>query len=158
VIDLSRVSKFLIPLNCAEKAYLHMRTVGAKALEGVGLFAGVVENDIALIKEAIIPAQKLYSLEGGLMYAVENDELFRINVHLHSTKQILLAQIHSHPGRAYHSEMDDAYPIITKAGALSIVVPDFAAEEISLARWAVYRLIDRNAWINIDPKKIIEFI
>lgn len=35
-------------------------------------------------------------------------------------------QIHTHPGEAFHSATDDAFPIIHAAGFLSLVIPDFA--------------------------------
>jgi len=38
----------------------------------------------------------------------------------------ILAQIHTHPGRAFHSEADDAWAIIRHRGALSLVLPYFA--------------------------------
>ena len=34
-------------------------------------------------------------------------------------------QIHTHPGAAYHSSIDDAYPIIHSPGFLSLVIPNF---------------------------------
>lgn len=37
------------------------------------------------------------------------------------------AQVHTHPGDAYHSATDDRWPIVSQAGFLSIVVPFFAA-------------------------------
>lgn len=35
-------------------------------------------------------------------------------------------QIHTHPGAAYHSSIDDAFPIISTPGFLSLVIPRFA--------------------------------
>ena len=35
-------------------------------------------------------------------------------------------QVHTHPGEAFHSETDDAFPLIHEAGFLSLVIPDFA--------------------------------
>jgi len=39
--------------------------------------------------------------------------------------EVYAARIHSHPGDAYHSQTDDANPIISFDGGLSIVVPFF---------------------------------
>lgn len=46
---------------------------------------------------------------------------------LRSTRSRILAQIHTHPGAAFHSEADDAWAIIRHVGALSLVLPRFAA-------------------------------
>ncbi|TIN48494.1 MAG: hypothetical protein E5Y32_04420 [Mesorhizobium sp.] len=47
--------------------------------------------------------------------------------HLRSTRRRIVAQIHTHPGRAYHSDVDAKWPIIRHVGALSLVLPHFAA-------------------------------
>lgn len=39
--------------------------------------------------------------------------------------QLYVARIHSHPGDAFHSAADDANPVISFEGGLSIVVPFF---------------------------------
>jgi hypothetical protein len=36
-------------------------------------------------------------------------------------------QVHTHPGAAYHSTIDDTYPLVRTPGFLSLVVPAFAA-------------------------------
>jgi hypothetical protein len=35
-------------------------------------------------------------------------------------------QVHTHPGAAFHSPTDDAFPIIHTIGFLSLVIPNFA--------------------------------
>ena len=35
-------------------------------------------------------------------------------------------QVHTHPGEAFHSPTDDAFPIIHTSGFLSLVIPNFA--------------------------------
>jgi hypothetical protein len=35
-------------------------------------------------------------------------------------------QVHTHPHEAFHSETDDAFPIIHRSGFLSLVIPNFA--------------------------------
>jgi len=83
---------------------------------------------------------------------VSGDTIFELNKHLHESSLRLIAQIHSHPGRAYHSEMDDRYAIATKEGSYSIVVPDFAVGEANLHRWVVYQL-RRGRWIELGKKQ-----
>jgi hypothetical protein len=47
--------------------------------------------------------------------------------HLRSTRRRIVAQIHTHPGRAFHSDVDAAWAIVRHVGALSLVLPCFAA-------------------------------
>jgi len=46
--------------------------------------------------------------------------------HLVSTRRRIVAQIHTHPGQAFHSEADAAWAIVQHIGALSLVLPTFA--------------------------------
>lgn len=47
--------------------------------------------------------------------------------HLKATRRRIAAQIHTHPGRAFHSEVDAEWAIVRHVGALSLVLPRFAA-------------------------------
>ena len=88
------------------------------------------------------------------MYAVEGEELHRINVWLYENKMKLIAQIHSHPSEAYHSEADDRFPIVDTYGGVSIVVPDFATGIITLNDWAIYRLSLNKTWDKLTNRQV----
>ena len=52
----------------------------------------------------------------------------------------LIAQIHSHPGSAFHSAIDDTHAFALYEGFLSIVVPNFGKEGMDpLSKCAIYR-------------------
>lgn len=144
------IKKIVLPHKCLEEAYTHMRQAGHKRLEGVALFAGKEKDSIFTIEHTIVPVQKAMNIENGLLYAVEGDELYKINVWLYENKMSLVAQIHSHPGRAYHSDTDDAYPIVATVGGISIVVPDFASRAVDISTCAVYRLSVENIWVELN--------
>ena len=60
--------------------------------------------------------------------------------------ELYVARIHSHPGPAFHSPADDANPVLTHEGALSIVVPFFGLGlRRGLNACAVLRR-DRGGW------------
>jgi hypothetical protein len=65
-------------------------------------------------------------------------------------------RIHSHPREAYHSEKDDANPVLTHQGAISIVVPYFAADPIDLQRCAIYRLEHGMGWVRMEPDEVAQ--
>lgn len=144
------IEKITIPRQCLEEAYKHMRQAGHEGLEGVALFAGKEEGNAFKINSTIVPKQKAMSMEEGLLYAVDGDELHRINVWLYENKMSLISQIHSHPSKAYHSSTDDAYPIVATIGGISIVVPDFASRAIDISNWAVFRLSLKNEWVELS--------
>lgn len=56
------------------------------------------------------------------------------------------AQVHAHPGRAFHSATDDEWPIVSQSGFLSIVIPNFASDASSLENVWVGRLRPDGKW------------
>ena len=154
----AHIDRLEIPVDCLEAVYRHLRAAGAQEVEGVALWAGTAQGSVFHVKATIIPEQNAYKLEDGLLYSVEGDELHRINVWLYKNELQLIAQLHSHPGQAYHSETDDAYPIIAVLGGISIVIPDFAARSFDLEDWAVYRLSDGNGWVGLDINDVKNLI
>lgn len=59
-------------------------------------------------------------------YEVENDWLTDFWKRLAATRRSVRAQVHTHPGEAFHSASDDRWPIISQVGFVSIVLPNFA--------------------------------
>jgi proteasome lid subunit RPN8/RPN11 len=159
---LSNIKKVILPKIEIVCVYNHLRDVGKRGFEGVALWTGnFLSEDTFEIKNTIIPNQKTYNREGGLLYIVGEEELHRINLWLYENKQTLISQIHSHPGEAYHSSTDDSFPIIARMGALSIVVPDFGFRAFTLEDWAVYRLFPQEGWVELpfkDTKSLIQII
>lgn len=149
------IKKVELPLSCAMEAIDWLYQAGIRHVEGIALFVGVREKEIFYIKETIIPKQYSRNIEGGLLYVVDGGELERIGLELYDKKVQLFGQIHSHPDLAYHSDTDDAFPIVTVLGGISIVVPYFARDGVNLSKWAIYRLLPLTGWteVNSEEKK-----
>lgn len=154
MIGLLDVHAVRVPLALALKAHDHMSRVGKVGDEGIALWAGVREGETFHVRETVIPQQRGLRLGSGICATVSGEELHCINVWLYEHGLTLVAQLHSHPTEAYHSETDDAYPIVTTLGCLSLVVPDFAAAPFSLARCAVYRLMPRSGWVRLSAREV----
>ncbi|ACS40458.1 MULTISPECIES: Mov34/MPN/PAD-1 family protein [Methylobacteriaceae] len=72
--------------------------------------------------------------------------------HLRAHRLKIVAQVHTHPGRAFHSEADDAWAIVRHRGALSLVLPRFAATATPgtfLEEAMVYELSDAGLWEHV---------
>ena len=91
-------------------------------------------------------------------YRIEEEDLARLADHLADHGLVLPAQVHSHPGDAYHSEADDADPIVATLGGVSIVVPDFASGPVSPSTWAVYRLVPSEGWVELTADEVDDLI
>ena len=147
------IEKVRLPESCAQMAIEALYSAGTHGVEGVALFAGVREGNTFNITQTIIPRQKAGAVEDGLIYVVSGEELERIGLALYDNGLQLFAQIHSHPGAAYHSETDDAFPIVTVLGGVSIVVPNFARGGVRLSQWAIYRLLPNTGWTEVTGKQ-----
>lgn len=72
--------------------------------------------------------------------------------HLRQRRLFVCAQVHSHPGEAFHSAADDEWAIVRHAGALSLVVPQFAISTTPdnfLQKTAVFCLAPNDQWIEV---------
>lgn len=151
--DFRQITKIIIPIRFVENIYNHLRKAGEDGVEGVGLWFGKQEESVFTIYSSVIPAQVAYRMEEGLLYQVGGEELHRINRWAYENKLQLLVQLHSHPGKAYHSDTDDAYPIVATLGGLSIVIPNFGFDPIDKKYWKVYRL-QQDGWNELKDEQV----
>ncbi len=158
LVDVSRV---VVPRNCVEQVQGHLRSVGRDGHEGLGLWVGTQDGSRFTVHEALIPAQRHIRTGDGVCVVVGPEELHRINRWLFERRLTLVAQIHSHPGRAYHSSTDDAFAVATRVGCLSLVVPDYATGPIEFGTTATFRLDASGRWRGIrtrDVHRLIEIV
>jgi hypothetical protein len=67
-------------------------------------------------------------------------------------------QVHTHPREAFHSSVDDAYPILHFAGFLSLVIPDFGAGPVGFARAYLAEIAPNGQWVEVAPDSRIDVI
>lgn len=147
-----------MPRVALEDVYAHLIEVGRSGYEGLGLWVGRVAEETATVDRALIPEQRLIRGPSGVGVFVDGAELHRINVWLFDNGLRILAQIHSHPTDAYHSDTDDDNALATAAGSLSLVVPDFAKGPFDLSQVAVYRLDSAGTWVPVSPAAVSRLI
>jgi proteasome lid subunit RPN8/RPN11 len=133
-----------------------LQRCGRRGFEGLVLWLGEIEGEAAHISKAIMPTQKPIRNESGVGYFVDGETLFRLNQALAESGLRLIAQVHSHPTEAYHSDADDRYAIVTAEGGLSFVVPNFGRAPLDPTIWAIYRLT-QGEWreLNIIEAKLL---
>ncbi|KZC77764.1 hypothetical protein AYR46_16525 [Sphingobium yanoikuyae] len=127
-----------------------LRAGGARSEERVVLWLGLV----ASIREPM-PVTEVYEPDQITdidYFKLPPASLRALMSHLRSARLKILAQVHSHPGKAFHSEADDEWAIIRHVGALSLVLPEFA-RNITPANFAEktasYRLSGENEWVRV---------
>src|SRR5438105_3166025 len=81
----------------------------------------------AVISSVVHPRHRVH--RGG--FEIESAWLTEFWLELARTKQGIRVQAHTHPHAAFHSAIDDAYPIIPSCGFLSLVIPNLAMGRVS---------------------------
>lgn len=113
-------TQYLVPREVIRKTVDHLRDYGRNGLEGVGYWGGRCNSGSCQVRTLLVPNFKATAIS----YDVSPSEAIRIREELESTDDNLLAQIHSHPGDAFHSSRDDQMAASPWAGFVSIVVPN----------------------------------
>jgi hypothetical protein len=144
------IETVVVPRGLADESQEHLRMMGAEGCEGFALWAGVRDGTRFRVTETIIPEQEGLRYAEGVCVRVDGAELFRLNMYLYEHHLNLVAQLHSHPSDAFHSETDDTFPIATTTGALSLVIPNFAVDDFSVDTCAVYRLFPVDGWTELS--------
>lgn len=145
-MSLDAIRHFHVPKKIVDETDKALRSAGKKQLEAFVFWSGVVDGADFRIRSSYFPEQTGYRLPDGVCVRVDGKELHQLNLMLYQKKEILAVQIHTHPGRAYHSETDDTYPIVTLQGGLSIVVPNFCLTGVAGPATATYRLSQAAKW------------
>ena len=158
-MTLASVREFVVPLELVDQTLEPLQEAGREGYEAFVLWGGRFLGDERFeFVSAYFPEQTTSRGEEGLLVYVDGEALFRVNRAFYERGLVLGGQVHSHPTDAYHSDTDDAYPLVTLVGALSGVVPEFGdggSERID--DWAWYRLVTAGEWAPLDDETRIVF-
>lgn len=111
---------YQIPLRVIETTLKHLQKYGDVDLEAVGYWIGPYKDCAATTDRLWVPRFKATVVS----YDVEPAEMLRLKKDLDGSGYVLLAQVHSHPGDAFHSDRDDINAASPWLGFISVVVPD----------------------------------
>lgn len=145
-------------LSCAthlvDETLKELRTAGQAGSERVVLWlAPRPLSAMPVIAEIYVPEQ-----EAEVDYFhIPPSGMTALMTHLRKRKLALAAQVHSHPGKAFHSRADNKWAIVRHEGALSIVVPNFAAKTTAsnfLMAVAVFRLSRDDQWVQVEAEAV----
>jgi hypothetical protein len=65
-------------------------------------------------------------------------------------------QVHTHPGEAFHSPTDDAFPIIHKPGFLSLVIPNFGLGPVGFGDAFLTEIQPDGRWLEVGiPSRFV---
>lgn len=135
-------------LSAVETFLTDRSAVGA---EGTGLVACRDDGAGGWVSARFIAPDQRANV-GDLGCSVEVTDVGKVQlVEALGLGEMYLIRAHSHPGRAFHSPVDDRNPALTHEGALSVVVPYFGLGlRCGLDACAVFRL-EGERWRELPP-------
>jgi proteasome lid subunit RPN8/RPN11 len=146
------------PATLVDATLATLRAGGLKGVERVVFWLGRRTPDgNADIAEVHVPEQEA----AADYFRIPPESMIAFMAHLRRRRLVLLAQVHSHPGEAFHSKADDEWAVLRHEGGLSIVVPSFAAD-VTAANFevasAVFRLTSDDRWLRVEHDELPEHL
>lgn len=149
----NRLERFVIARAAIVETSSVLRAHGALGQEQLVFWVGPLgAQKEALVSRCVHPAQ--VSTAGS----VDVDELAnaRLQLELVERGEFLWAQVHSHPGSAFHSGRDDRFPATHKPGYVSIVVPDFGhCDILTFDGCRVFEYVGGGQWHEWEREEIL---
>jgi hypothetical protein len=112
---------YRLPRSTLDQTFAHFRGCGLGGRECQVLWVSSWDSPDA-IETAVHPKHEAHV--GG--FVLDDRWLNDFWLRLAQENQGIRVQVHTHPGEAFHSPTDDAFPIIHTVGFLSLVIPNFA--------------------------------
>jgi hypothetical protein len=148
------LTSFRVPPHVLEESRLLLAEPGLEGLEAVVLWIGRQQSEnLVEILSVHMPEQLAVRTELGVAVTVLEDALSALIAAL-PAGMFVPARLHTHPSGAYHSSTDDDNMLLSHRGAISIVVPNFACEQIELARCSVNELDHRHRWRELNRREV----
>jgi hypothetical protein len=129
------------------------RACGAGRRECQALWVGPWA-DPDLIDEVVHPAHSA----SAVGFQLDGRWLDRFWADLAGRGAGVRVQVHTHPGAAYHSATDDAFPLLRHAGFLSLVIPRFALGPVGFADAFLAQLQADGSWREVPIPEYLEVI
>jgi hypothetical protein len=136
----------LVPGTIARATLAHLRAGGARDCEEMTFWSGhTIDGRIGIVSRAFHPRTR----QGcGHVLIDDDDQLLAMTDLVHEHDELVLCQLHTHPGDAWHSPADDQGAFTDEVGFLSLVLPTFAASGLESAE--AFRRTDRG-WVHEGP-------
>lgn len=141
------LATFTVPARVLDETAALLYEPGASGFEGSAVWIGTASTPTtATVSRSFRPEQVTYATPLGLAVEVTEDGLTGLISSL-SAGELVLARLHTHgTDDVDHSDVDDRNLLVAHPGAISIVVPHFAAAGIDLGRCGVHVLGNDHRW------------
>jgi len=135
------VAAYKVPRRVLDDTFTHFRSCGRGRRECQVLWVSPWDAP-ETITTVVHPEHEAHG--GG--FVLDNHWLNDFWLDLARESSGIRVQVHTHPGDAFHSPIDDAYPIIHTAGFLSLVIPNFGLGPEGLDRAYLTEIQENGGW------------
>lgn len=91
-------------------------------------------------------------------FSLESAWLNTFWIQLANSESGIRVQVHTHPDEAFHSPVDDAFPIIHTPGFLSLVIPNFGLGSVSFDNAYLAEIGIDGRWREMPCKARLEIV
>jgi proteasome lid subunit RPN8/RPN11 len=94
-------------------------------------------------------------------FHLSSDSMRFLMEYLKRDRRRILAQVHSHPDKAFHSKADDKWAVVRHEGALSLVLPKFASATTSdnfFEQAATFSLSADDKWLQVGTSEAVTIV
>ncbi len=127
-----------------ERVFEHLRRCGAGKRECVVYLTGPVD-DPSIVDGVVHP----HHMASPGRYDVDSAAIAELWQDLLRSARSVRVQVHTHPGAAYHSPLDDAWALVHTPGFLSLVIPNFALGKVGFDGAFLAERTDDGRWVGV---------
>lgn len=145
--------RYQIPDALLRETFATLRTCGRGRRECQALWL----SDWARPERICAVAHPRHSSHAG-GFQVESNWINELWRQLARSGRGIRVQVHTHPGQAFHSATDDAYPIVHEVGFLSLVIPDFGLGPVGFEDAYLAEITSDGRWEEVPIGTRLEIV
>lgn len=145
--------QYRIPAALFERTFAHFRQCGGGRRECQVLWTSSWD-DPENINAVVHPLHLAHA--GG--FQLSSDWINEFWLELTHANNGIRVQIHTHPYEAFHSQIDNEFPIIHSIGFLSLVIPNFALGPVGLDHAFLAEIDKSGNWRECAPESRLKII
>lgn len=145
--------RVLLPRQLLDETFDRLRSCGGGRRECQSLWVGPW-SDPQLVTRIVHPRHSA----SAVGFTLDDDWLTSFWSALADGGEGVRVQVHTHPGAAYHSATDDAFPILAVPGFLSLVIPRFALGPTGFENAFLARFDEDGRWREVPIEEYLEVI
>lgn len=144
------MSPVSVPQDVLSETFDQLRECGDSRRECV-VFWTCANEEPQRVTEFVHPVHTA----SAVGYEVDSGWVNAFFLDLRRRQRAVRVQVHTHPGLASHSDVDDEFALAPATGFISLVIPDFATGVPGLARAHAAAMTAHGTWTTTPPEEVL---